>query len=88
MLWCPFGRTTFPHKYRKKTNKSDYKCDISVSISLRFAFNIFRKVRENIFEPNNVQNMVCFDHTIEKAQMTPGSESATYGWGLLFETKS
>ena len=38
---------------RKKTNKSDYKCDISVSISLRFAFNIFRKVRENIFEPKH-----------------------------------
>ena len=37
----------------KKTNQSNYKCDISVSISLKFAFNIFRKVRENIFEPKN-----------------------------------
>ena len=51
---------------------------MSVSISLKFAFNIFRKVRENIFEPDDMQHMVCFDQIIVKAQMTPGSESATY----------
>ena len=51
VFWCWFGRTTFLHKYCKKTNKSDYKCDIRVSILLKFAFNISRKVREIIFEP-------------------------------------
>ena len=62
----------------KKTNKSGYKCGLRVSISLRFAFNISRKVQEIIFEPKNAQHRACFDHMIEKAQMTPGSESATY----------
>ena len=52
-FWCRFCRTTFLHKYCKKINKSDYKCDISVPFSLKFAFNIFRKVRENIFEPKD-----------------------------------
>ena len=50
-FWCWFGRTTFLPKYCKKTNKSDYKCDIRVSILLKFAFNISRKVIENISEP-------------------------------------
>ena len=77
MFWCRFGRTTFPRKYCKKTNKSGYKCGLRVSISLRFAFNISRKVQEIIFEPKNAQHRACFDHMIEKAQMTPGSESAT-----------
>ena len=62
----------------KKTNKSDYKCDITVSISLKFAFNISRRVREITFEPKNAQHRACFDHIIEKAQMNPGSESATH----------
>ena len=35
----------------KKTNKSEYKCDIRGSILLRFAFNISGKVIENISEP-------------------------------------
>ena len=35
-------------------------------------------VREIIVEPKNAQHRACFDHMIEKAQMTPGSESATY----------
>ena len=78
MFWCWFGRTTFTHKYCKKTNKSGYKCGLSVSISLKFAFNISRKVREIIFEPKNAQHRACFGHIIEKAQMTPGSDSATY----------
>ena len=77
----------FSTQILQKINKSDYKCDISVSISLRFASNTFRKVRENIFEPNNVQNMVCFDHIIEKAQMTPGSESATYEIAVQIKTR-
>ena len=77
-FWCRFCRTTFLHKYCKKINKSDYKCDISVPFSLKFAFNIFRKVSENIFEPKNAQHRACFDQIIVKAQMTPGSESATY----------
>ena len=62
----------------KKTKKSGYKCGFSVSISLKFVFNISRKVKEIIFEPKNAQHWVCFDHILEKAQMTPGSESATY----------
>ena len=43
----------FSTQILQKTNKSDYECDMSVSISLKFAFNIFRKVKENIFEPKN-----------------------------------
>ena len=78
MYWCRFGRTTFPHKYCKKTKKSGYKCGFSVSISLKFVFNISRKDKEIIFEPKNAQHWVRFDHILEKAQMTPGSESATY----------
>ena len=62
----------------KKQHKSGYKCGLSVSISLKFAFNISRKVREIIFEPKNAKHRACFGHIIEKAQMTPGSESATY----------
>ena len=81
MYWCRFGRTTFPHKYCKKTKKSGYKCGFSVSISLKFVFNISRKVKEIIFEPKNAQHWVCYDHILEKAQMTPGSESATYTMG-------
>ena len=61
----------------KKTKKSGYKCGFSVSISPTFVFNISRKVKEIIFEPKNAQHWVCFDHILEKAQMTPGSESAT-----------
>ena len=78
MFWCRFGRTTFPRKYCKQTNKSGYKCGFSVSISLKFVFSIFWKVKEIIFEPKNALHWVCFDHILEKAQMTPGSESATY----------
>ena len=84
MFWCWFGRTTFPHKYCKKTNKSGYKCGLSVSISLKFAFNISRKVREIIFEPKNAQHRACFGHIIEKAQMTSGSESVTYIYFMTY----
>ena len=57
------------------TKKDDYK---SVSILLKFAFNISMKVREFFFEPNNAQRRAYLDQIIAKAQMTPGSESATY----------
>ena len=49
MFRYQFGRTTFPHKYGNK--KNDYKCGLSVSILLIFAFNISMKIREIIFEP-------------------------------------
>ena len=80
MFWYQFGRTTFPHKYGKKTNKFDYKCGSSVSILLKFAFTISMKVREIIFEPKNAQRRACLDQIIVKAQMTPGSESATLSY--------
>ena len=50
----------------------------SVSVSFKFAFDISRKVRKIIFEPKNAQHRACFDQMIVTAQMTPGSESATY----------
>ena len=78
VFWYQFGRTTFPHKYGKKTKKLDYKCGLSLSILLKFAFNISMKVREINFEPKNAHLRACLDQIIVKAQMTPGSESATY----------
>ena len=48
--------STFNQKYGKEANKSDYKCGLSVSFSLRFVFNISRKVRKIILVPKNVQH--------------------------------
>ena len=63
------------HTNMATTKKDDYK---SVSILLKFAFNISIKVRENIFEPKNAQRRACLEQIIVKAQMTPGSERTTY----------
>ena len=76
MLCYQFGRTTFHYKYDKKTNKSDYKYGLSVSILLEFVFHISGKVKE-IFLSQKMQLRSCYDQITVKAQMTPGSESAT-----------